>query len=281
MPEPITGAIIAKAIEASGSENASTASNLIQRMLGPGADAFGQALARSIDYRARNWGRIASKAAKKANADLELGIVNPRVAYVMLEDGSLCDDELMAEYLGGVLAASRTPDGRDDRAVTWSRVITGLSAFQVRAHYLLYREWAARLNGREDLDFMKMKTGEFVMRLESMEFMTRLAPEASGDDATIMNHAIIGLENAGLIGSDYGFSNKPVASNLLKRPMRVNPSYLGIELYGWALGLPDLHPSEFPSRAQVFDIDDPIPRLKGVLLPKLPGGEDATESADA
>jgi hypothetical protein len=58
----------------------------------------------------------------------------------------------MAEYLGGVFAGARSPDGKDDRAVSWIKIIASLSALEVRAHYLLYREWAARLHGRTDLN---------------------------------------------------------------------------------------------------------------------------------
>jgi len=58
----------------------------------------------------------------------------------------------MAEYLGGVLAASRSRGGRDDRAIAWSNLVTSLSSVQVRAHFLLYREWAALLRGRSRVD---------------------------------------------------------------------------------------------------------------------------------
>jgi hypothetical protein len=143
MPDPVTGAVIAKAAAAAGSETGAETGKLIERILGPAADEFGKALARSVAYRTRNFGRIADKAARKASAD-HARIVNARVAYTLLDEGSLCDDELMAEYLGGLLTGSRSHDGRDYRAVTWTKVVTGMSVLQVRAHYLLYREWAAR-----------------------------------------------------------------------------------------------------------------------------------------
>jgi len=273
VPDPITGTVIAKAIGEAGSENATVSSNLILRILGPAADEFGQALSRSIAYRTRNFGRIADKAAKKASADLERGIVNPRVAYVLLDEGSLCDDELMAEYLGGVLAGSRTPDGRDDRAVMWSRVITGLSAFQVRAHYLLYREWADRLHGVEGVTFFRYSEFEQAsLTVDAGEFQEvlvgdRVTPRASA----IANHAIIGLHNAGLI-SNYSVAERPKAKLggvTADLTLTVIPSLYGMELYAWAQGMPDMIPRDFTSEAVVFEAEDPIPRLTRVLLPNL------------
>ncbi len=87
---------------------------------------------------------IAEKASAKAIEDGRGGTVHLRVAYSILEDGSLCDDELMAKYLGGVLAGSRSPNGRADRAITWCRCIGSMSWLQARAHFLPYREWAGR-----------------------------------------------------------------------------------------------------------------------------------------
>jgi hypothetical protein len=145
MPDPISlagTALVKAASSAASSEPKQDTEKLIARLLGPAIDEFGSALARSVAYRTRNFGRIAEKASVKAARDEGRGIVHPRVAYSILEDGSLCDDELMAEYLGGVLAGSRSPNGRDDRAITRCRCISGMSALQTRAHFLLYREWA-------------------------------------------------------------------------------------------------------------------------------------------
>jgi hypothetical protein len=274
VPDPITGTVIAKAASAAGSDMAAETGKLMQRILGPAADEFGQALARSVAYRTRNFGRIAAKGAKKASADLERGIVNPRVAYVLLDEGSLCDDELMDDYLGGVLAASRTPDGRDDRAVTWSRVITGLSSFQVRAHYLLYREWAARLHGADGSILGENPPAMATLVVDADEFLEVLIGDRIvGDHRAVLNHAIVGLFSAGLVGSDYVFTTEadeqydlPAALALV-----VIPSLYGLELYAWAQGMPDLHWSEFASKAVPFEADESIPRLKRVLLPNLPG----------
>ena len=54
----------------------------------------------------------------------------------------------MAEYLGGVLASSRTEMGRDDRAATYSALISRLSTYQLRLHYALYESARQALSGR-------------------------------------------------------------------------------------------------------------------------------------
>src|SRR5205823_3226803 len=55
-----------------------------------------------------------------------------------LEEGSYWDDELGAEYLGGVLASSRTEAPRDDRSASLIALVSRLSTYALRVHYLMY-----------------------------------------------------------------------------------------------------------------------------------------------
>lgn len=285
MADPVLGAVVAKAAAEAGSSAADTTGNLIQRMFGPAADEFGQALARSVAYRMRNFGRIADKAARKASADQGRGIVNARVAYTLLDEGSLCDDELMAEYLGGLLAGSRSQDGRDDRGVTWTKVVTGLSVFQVRAHYLLYREWADRLHGVDDLNLGNNREAVRAgMQVDLDEFLPLLLAETDVYPNSILSHAIAGLVNVGLLADAYSFGPKDAVASFVgevqyDRVLIVSPSIPGLELYGWAQGLPGLMPFEFPSRAAVFDTEPPMPRITSALLPLLAAAEDKSPAS--
>lgn len=61
---------------------------------------------------------------------------NERVAFKVLSEGAFNDDALVADYLGGVLAAS-SPD--DDRGAAVVAVIGRLSSDQLRLHYVMYR----------------------------------------------------------------------------------------------------------------------------------------------
>jgi hypothetical protein len=275
MPDPLTAATITKAIEAVGAERSkeeaqAAATGLIMRMLGPAADEIGEALRRFTEYRLRNVGRVIFKAADKSGG-ADSGIVNPRVAQVLLEEGSYCDDELMAEYLGGALAASRTPNGRDDRAVTWSGLVASLSSLQVRAHFLIYREWAARLHGVPDFNLglgtvRERATTDF----ELDEFAAALVHDSDVAPADAIAHSILGLVRVGLLDDLYGMGSRNSIAGFgpeshFESLLRVRPSVVGLELYGWAQGLPGLSPIDFLSKAVVFG-DQLVPRLEKVEL---------------
>jgi hypothetical protein len=190
----------------------------------------------------------------------------------MLEDGSLCDDELMAEYLGGVLAGARSPSGKDDRAVSWIKIITGLSALQARAHYLLYREWAARLHNRTDLNLgTGMDQIKATIDVEYYEFARSLDADGSVGFNEATAHAIPGLAVADLLGNEYAFGPRGsiAADSPFEAVVRVRPTARGCELYGWAQGLAGLLAPEFVTKAEVFDTEPAIPRLENVALTLL------------
>lgn len=77
------------------------------------------------------------------------GAIPARVAESVLQSAQFAKSEFVAEYLSGILASSRTPDGHDDRGISWTRLISQLSSDQVRMHYVLYT--AARLAIAENI----------------------------------------------------------------------------------------------------------------------------------
>lgn len=275
MSDPTGGIAVVESTDAAGSEAGEVARGQLLRVLGPSADAIGEALSRYTAYRVRNVGAIVARADTKSHdSSGSRKIVNPRVAHVLLEDGSYCDDELMAEYLGGVLAGSRTPHGKDDRAVAWSAMIISLSALQIRTHYLLYREWAARLHGIGELNLgMSDDRSRATMDIELNEFLPILTQDTEVHAQAAIGHSIPGLIRVGLLESEYSMGPRENAGkpdSEFEHLLRVRPSVVGLELYGWAQGLPGLSPGDFPSEAAVFDLKEAIPRLAGVLLPYLP-----------
>lgn len=64
--------------------------------------------------------------------------INHRVAFKALTEASITDDEVVADYLGGVLAAS---EPNDDAGAAIVALIGRLSSQQLRLHYLIYREF--------------------------------------------------------------------------------------------------------------------------------------------
>ena len=55
----------------------------------------------------------------------------------MIWNGAVTDDEVCAEYFGGILAASRTEDGKDDSAIQFVDCIKAMSAKQLHLHYAI------------------------------------------------------------------------------------------------------------------------------------------------
>ena len=263
--DPIAGAGVAKAAAAAGEESG----KLLGRVLGPAADEIGEALGRYTKFRMRNVGRIVEKADKKSSG---AGEVPPRLAHKLLEDGSYCDDELMAEYLSGVLAGGRTPDGRDDRAIVWSNLVTSMSTMQLRAHFVLYREWAARLQPSDDV-YLANRTSrkKTQMVVDTKEFSRAIVQDLDIRLDNAVNHAIFGLARLELIGPDY-YSGTPEQHP--KRPtpfpnnLGVYMSPSGMELYGWAQGDAEIIAANFIERSAPFG-EDVLPRLHSVRLPDL------------
>lgn len=275
--DPLISTALVKAATDAGSEGAKTATGLLTRALGPTADVFGQELARYAEYRLRNLGTIVGRSEKKSRESGRSGSVHPRVAHHVFDEGSFCDDPVMADYLGGVLAGSRTPSGRDDRAVTWSDLVTGLSAAQIRLHYLLYREWAVRLHGRSGLNLgTAVGRSTAVMYVELGEVVKAMGPEDEDRDIDdVFLHAIVGLQRQGLVEQQYASGRRDPDSPDSPYPLVLNvgPSHAGIELYGWAQGLPGLTPSAFLLEALPFDVEPPLARLHTAMLPRLPEQE--------
>jgi len=172
------------------------------------------------------------------------GAVPIRVAGPLFEEGSYCDDEVVLEYLGGVLASARTNVSRDDRGTRWVKLVTGLSAYEIRLHYLLY--WGARAayirsamhtewgdeSSYEDLmvvfDSSEISAG--------MDFVT--PPEVPSD---IYGEALFALHREGLI-DDWGMGPKASTDEKLGKDcpgdsvLFFKPTTVGVQLFMWAQG---------------------------------------------
>lgn len=273
MPDPVTiGAALVKAATTDDPSGGRETTSLLKRLLLPPVDEFAEALRRSVAYRTRNFGRIVDKADKRMHKGS--GLVSQRVAYVLLEEGSLCDDELMAEYLGGLLAGSRSRDGRDDRAISWCKIINGMSWLQVRAHFILYREWAARLQGLN----LQLGMGDVQhicrIDLELNEFVSILVDNSGIDSDNAIQDALLGLAWLDLINSNsYAIGQRSASPFTQDSPFEemilAEPTVRGFELYGWAQGLPGLSVGEFTTKASVFDTEPSLPRPAKVSFIKM------------
>lgn len=280
--DPIVTAGVVKAVGSAADDTSKVSSNLLQRALGPTADVIGAALAQYSDLRWFNTERIAAKAAKKSEAHNRSGPANPRVAHKVLEEGSYADDELMAEYFSGLLAASRTPSGRDDRAVFWTNVVGSLSTVQIRLHYALYRAWATQLSGRTDVNLNIEKgrnaaTAEMTL-LDALCITEALLPTGELSSTAVPNfaHAVIGLAREGLIGQGYGYGDSE-ATGRKESPYPqlfwTCPTAAGVELFGWALGLDGLDSRSFCSLDEIPDGPGGLHQPQTFLMRELPIAE--------
>lgn len=265
--DPVIAASVAKAAGTAGIEAAAATRNLFTRMFGPAADEIGTAFARWTSYRVGNAQRIVEKAETKTRT--EGGAVPPRVAAHLLEDGSWVEDELTAEYLSGVLAGSRTPDGSDDRGMVWAATVTGMSALEIRAHFLLYRAWAERLP-LEASGVLWGRLRQCRMDINQGHFIAQLLGNSRLQSAPALTHALMGLERRGLLG-DVAWGPKDhlnYRDPAYDYVVIVQPTAAGMELYGWGLGAPDITPASFLD-FKAPSWDESYPQLQQIAFPTL------------
>ena len=107
-----------------------------KKILGPTFDLVGDDLAKL--YAAGRDKIIASASKKIPNLD-DGKQANLRVSRDVLWNGAFSTESICAEYFGGILASSRSEDGKDDSAIPFVDVIKSLSSEQLRKHYFIYR----------------------------------------------------------------------------------------------------------------------------------------------
>lgn len=238
---------------------------LVEKLLGPTADYVGTGLRGWAEKRVQNAGRIFAKAAEKLGNKIdEVGSVSPRVLKEVLDEGSYCDDELMAEYFGGVLASSRTGVSRDDRATSYLKLTSELSVYHVRLHYVMYTVWRRLFVGTslrptfsDDLEKMWLFSPKTFL-MQAMDFSTE---EPAGD---ILMQCATTLQRLDLMKhAHWGTPEHVNPLNKLSQwgevrewGMTFAPTQFGIDYWLWAIGLGTVNRFAFLS--------------KDLVLPKLP-----------
>ena len=114
-----------------------------------GTKLFGSALASMGDdinkLYAKGRDKIVEMAIKKVGNPDDGKKVNLRSARDVLWNGAIADDEVCTEYFGGMLAAARSEDGKDDAVVNYVDTIKAMSARQLELHYVIYKAWQSLL----------------------------------------------------------------------------------------------------------------------------------------
>lgn len=218
----------------------------VKRVLGPTADYIGDELRLSIQRR-RVAGRIVQNAAEKTGDRLnEPGAVPPRVLRDVVNDGSFNEDEISVEYFGGVLASSRTPNGRDDRGAVLTNLLSRLSTYQMRSHYILYSAMRQVYLGSEK-NIGDVHARSALGILLPFRVYLRLMDFSAGElvqRVSIAEHVMFGLDRESLIGRfQYGqwYKLRTSADQVFRsetfQGIEFQPTVIGAELFLSAHGL--------------------------------------------
>jgi hypothetical protein len=108
---------------------------ILQRVLGPVLTEIGEDL-KNVYSKGRD--NLTSAAYRKIPNPEDGKQANLRVARDVLWHGGFTEDEVCAEYFGGILASSRSTDGKEDECIQFVDVCKSLSARQLHWHYLCY-----------------------------------------------------------------------------------------------------------------------------------------------
>jgi len=235
---------------------------IIEKLLGPTVDYIGEGVKSLAERRVNNIQRIFSIATKKLGEKIEIkGSVSPKVLKGILEEGSFCDDSLSAEYFGGVLASSRSGVSRDDRGASIIALISRLSVYQIRTHYIFYHI-VKNLFNSSDINIAhpegrsSMETYiPFNVYDKAMEF------DKDENYPIILDHVMFGLRKEHLIEDFFRYGNKEFLGKVRKVDgdgIIFQPSTLGAELFLWAYGRADLRNTDFLRPANKFEIDSKV-----------------------
>jgi len=228
--------------------------DLIVKLLGPTAEYLGDELQTFTQKRIENIKRIFKNAEEIAGDDLdEEGSIPPRVLKGVINEGSYINERLSSEYFGGVLASSRSQISRDDRGSTYISLLSRMSVYQIRTHYVFYKlvkeifdgETGDPLNSQQTRSNLKVylpiSTYCEAMGFDQNEYEDRW---------TILSQSFHGLLRENLI-DDKIFSLGP-AKQLKKHHKDAEeegiifiPSTYGIELFSWAHGYNNLPTNQF------------------------------------
>lgn len=238
MPEPITTVGVSAVVAYLGKDG-------VAKLLGPTAEYLGKGLQEFAQKRVETVGKIFQNAGAKLGEKMDRsGEVPPKVLREIIDEGSFANDDLAIEYLGGVLASSRTEAGRDDRGARLARQVNALSTYQLRAHYLIYgtvreifasRGWSMNMHDRPRMRLF-IPVDQF---FEAMDFSQTELQQAD----QLLRHIFFGLHADELIEGGFQFGSvEQLKGHFLNAPstgILCQPSANGADLLLWALGEAD------------------------------------------
>ncbi|MBA2736241.1 MAG: hypothetical protein H0U50_05555 [Pyrinomonadaceae bacterium] len=232
----------------------------IEKVLGPTLDDFGEDLKRWTVRRKGNLARILENAWKKLGSKTETyGQVNSRVLKGILSEGTFYDDQLMAEYFGGVLASSRSEVSRDDRGASFVALIGRLTTYQIRAHYIFYNTVKTLFDGRTDVSVISAKYRnklETFISNDSFNFAMEFSEKENV--SVILPSVMSGLARENLIERDFEVMGGEKTTRCGGNGIVFCPTDLGTELFLWVHGKNDISVTEFLKPEHTFSFETNI-----------------------
>jgi hypothetical protein len=265
---------------------------MLERVLGPTADLIGKDIAaRYAESRMRATLRIAKAANAKMKPGTEDYFVSPRVAMRVLDEGSLADGAVTAEYFGGILASSRSPDGTDDRGTSWAALVARMASTEIYLHYLIYDAFRRLYLGRANDSDLNLGDESVAKRcwvyLPASQLLPALGLEPSGDEwHRVVAPALDVLTREGLVGPVIGGSLELVrragSPRIPQSGLLTTPSGAGLRLFLWAHGFGALPINEVTNPDLTFDPVEDLRRVAAVArLEQIEAGEWEQIWADA
>jgi hypothetical protein len=250
---------------------------VVEKMLGPTADYLGGGIKHWTEKRVHNVGRIFEHARIKLGSKIDhTGTVPPKVLRSVLDDGSFCDDELAAEYFGGVLASSRSEVSRDDRGASLAALVGRLTTYQIRTHFFFYNLIKSIFDG--DPFSVSNNEGRQALRtyVPFSSYVLAMEFTPKEDVAVILNHVMFGLAKEDLIDQSFQFGPKDHMAKQFGETVDAGivfaPSALGVELFLWAYGRGDLNIAKF--------LDPEITFVSGTKIVTAPGFKGLSKKTD-
>jgi hypothetical protein len=227
-----------------------------------------------VDALAEHWrdrvrerlAHVAEAAARKSDHDPLL--VDERTAFRVFLDAAAVDDQIVLEYLAGVVAG--TAEAGDEGLPVLAQ-INRLSSFQLRLHYVAYRAlWTL-----QSLNLTIFLPGDALAAIFNESF-ERLVP--------LLESAGYWLQREGLLpdrpeayqvverGETFTISHQPHDRTFAPTGpgVVVAASAYGADFFAWGCGRPRQRGSPFSLDDPVPELDPPIASLPAVDVDELP-----------
>jgi len=233
----------------------------ISKLLGPTSDYLGNSLKLWTEKGLKNISSIFQSAINKLGRKIDNnGGVPAKVLKIIINEGAFCEDALQAEYFGGILASSRSDISRDDRGVYFASLVSRMSSYQIRTHYILYHTLKNSFNGQEipfenGIEMSMRRVSVYISAdgyIKAMDFNQK---EIEIIDSLI-GHIFFGLQKENLVHTFYTELKESLRigkDSTLDPGILFLPSPLGIELFLWAYGFNDLALSGFLKGDIIFE----------------------------